>query len=157
MMMRSRRLSTWILLRDRRRAAIHEAGHFTIGRHLGLLTFNARIEKNPIQSRDEKSWIGSAYILPSTTLRKNRMVAVAGADAEFCWDREMFEDTQFDWEDPDIMSETDWARSGCQPGEPSRQLMRAVESTFELFDPTEGQLWSTLLRKARDIIVDSRE
>jgi hypothetical protein len=146
-------ISAW----ERRLAAIHEAGHFTIGRHLGLLTFNARIEKNPNQSRDEKSWLASTIILQSTTLRKNRMVAVAGAVAEFCWKREMFEDTRDAWEDPLTMSDADWALSGCQPGEPSRQLMRAVESTFELLDPTEGQLWSTLLRKARDIIVDSRE
>jgi hypothetical protein len=41
MMMSSRRLSTWILLRDRRRAAIHEAGHFTIGRHLATAAIKA--------------------------------------------------------------------------------------------------------------------
>jgi hypothetical protein len=84
------------------------------------------------------------------------MVAVAGAVAEFCWDEETYEDTQDQWEDPHTMSDSDWALAGCDPGEHTRELMRAVRGVFNLLDPTAGQLWPTVLQKARSIIVDSR-
>jgi hypothetical protein len=95
-----------ISARDRRLAAIHEAGHFTIGRHLGLITFNVRIEKNLIQRPDEKYWVGNTTCQRKTPA-KSRMVAVAGVVAEFCWSGETFEDTQDTWEDPYTMSDTD--------------------------------------------------
>jgi hypothetical protein len=131
---------------NRRLAAIHEAGHFTIARHLGLLAFNARVEKTLIRAPHEKFWIGDTRI-QSTTLAKSRMVAVAGAVAEFCWDEKTYEDTQDGWEDPHTMSDSDWVLARCEPGEPSRELMRAIKQVFGLLDPTEGQLWPTLLQK----------
>jgi hypothetical protein len=157
MMMVSRPLSTvQISARDRRLAAIHEAGHFTIGRHLGLLAVNARIEKTLSGGPHEKLWIGTTKI-QSTTPTKSRMVAVAGAIAEFCWNGETYEDTRDDWDNPLTMSDTDWVLSGCKPGDPSRKLMHAIERVFELLHPTKDQLWPTLLRKARSIIVESRD
>jgi hypothetical protein len=38
-------LPSRIMARDRRRAAIHEAGHVAIGRHIGLHVVFARLEK----------------------------------------------------------------------------------------------------------------
>jgi hypothetical protein len=156
MMIRRPLATVQISARDRRLAAIHEAGHFTIGRHLGLLAINARIEKNLNRGPDEKLWIGNTKI-QRTTPAKSRMVAVAGAVAEFCWNGETYEDTQDDWENPLTMSDTDWVLSGCNPGDPSRELMHAIERVFALFHPTKGQLWPTLLGKARYIIVGSRD
>jgi hypothetical protein len=48
-----------ISARDRRRAAVHEAGHLVMARHLGIVNLGAEIHK--IQPRDiyEKEWIGS--------------------------------------------------------------------------------------------------
>lgn len=142
----------------RRLTAIHEAGHFTIGRHVGLLTFDARIMKNLPRQPDEKFWIGDTTWSPQGATRtKIRMFAVAGAVAECCWMGETFEDTLDGWDEPAAMSQTDWDFSGCAPGEPSRQLMRTIEKVFALLDRTDGKLWRDVLLTARRLIKESRE
>ena len=153
---------TRIVARDRRMAAIHEAGHVTIGRHIGLIGISARLEK--VQKPDvlfDKAWIGQTqYIDPSLlhrTIPSKRMAmfAVAGAVAECCWRGNSFHD--LNWDDPDAMSASDWAGCGCEPGNPTRQFFRTIEVASFLLDRETGALWPTLLSEARRLIVESRE
>jgi hypothetical protein len=151
-----------IMARDRRLAAIHEAGHVIMARHLDVPAV-AWLEKTPTGTADsdvlfQKIWIGhTTYSFNKTlTRRKKVMLAVAGSVAEQCWQRFSFADTLDHWEDPDAMSESDWAGTGCTPGEPSSNLLRIIEDTFSLFNSGTGILWSALIREARSLITNAR-
>jgi hypothetical protein len=50
--------------RERRHAAVHEAGHVVVARHVGLRVLEAGIRKNELQDGDEKEWIGSVQYDP---------------------------------------------------------------------------------------------
>lgn len=153
-----------ISARDRRGAAIHEAGHVTIGRHIGLVGLSARIERNLDGDKFNKLWIGRTRYLPPSAIgrnlpqKKQALVAVAGSVAEFCWEGVNFADTLTDyvWEDPNTMSDTDWAGCGCDPGNPTRQALRAIETVFSLLDRQVGPLWPPLLSEARSLIKEAR-
>jgi len=155
--------------RDRRLAAIHEAGHVTMGRHIGLSRISAWLEKTPNPEPWDKVWIGHTRFLEgrlSKTVRPRlskgffqreyAMFAVAGAVAERCWQHCDFEDALELWDDPDSMSESDWAECCCQPGYPTRELINVINEVFSLFDRKTGKLWPALLAEARELIVDSR-
>jgi hypothetical protein len=145
--------------RERRLAAIHEAGHVVIAKHLRLRVLQADIRKNDLQDLDEKEWTGSVrFQTQGVAARKRRMVAVAGLVAESCWEGKddchgLFEFLVFN---PDGMSESDWEISGCSYGQPSKQLFDAVEQVFELLNNETGGLWNALLLEARRLIVDTR-
>jgi hypothetical protein len=149
--------------KDRRRAAIHEAGHVTIGRYIGLKAVSALLVKVEGGGLCEKHWIGhTRYLSPQilnqkTPRKKLAMFSVAGAVAEFCWQHDTFEETlDYDaWSDENVMSSTDWAGCDCSPGRPTRQLFRTIEATFALLD-RKGELWAELLKEARLLIVMSR-
>src|ERR1700721_3897527 len=74
-----------VIARDRRRAAIHEAGHLVIAEHVGLRCGLARIFPNPepLAGLFEKTWLGQVSYRPCQHVStiKCRMVAVAGAVA----------------------------------------------------------------------------
>ena len=154
-----------IAARDRRNSAIHEAGHVTIGRHIGLAAICAWLEKTPSPGSYDKLWVGHTRYTSSSILvgkmprKKLPLFAVAGAVAEFCWQQVTFDETLGDecWHDVDTMSESDWAGCGCAPGNPTRQLFKTVETVFALLDREAGALWPALLSEARRLIVDSRE
>ena len=160
----SGRMSRWrIEAKDRRCAAVHEAGHITMARHIGLLGAHASLQR--IQSTNllyEKSWIGQTrYLAPErtgTTLssRNRVMFAVAGTVAEFCWQRISFDETEDAWYEPEVMSPTDWAGCNCEPGDPTEQLFAVIETAFSLFDRRSGKLWPEVLNEARLLIEDSR-
>jgi hypothetical protein len=144
--------------RDRRCAAVHEAGHLVVARHLGVIAFGAEIRKIEAQGIDEKEWIGSVRcqtggIDPS----KRRMVAVAGIVAEACWDQLAFDDFYNFEFFSEGMSESDWEMSGCVPSERSEHLGDAMEQAFELLNSETGKLWNALLLEARRLIVRSRQ
>jgi hypothetical protein len=82
-------------------------------------------------------------------------IEVAGAIAEHVsrGDADFLTDEAIWWEEA-IMSETDWERSGCSPGEPDAALMRAVAKVLNLLSgPLRAELYAT----ARGLIVESRE
>jgi hypothetical protein len=68
--------------RDRRKVAIHEAGHAVIARHIGVHVEWAEIFRNPVAGEGEKTWIGRIRFerrpRPGHRARM-AMVAVAGA------------------------------------------------------------------------------
>lgn len=154
-----------VAARDRRYAAIHEAGHVVIGRHIGLRGVRAWLEKtsNP-EPLFDKFWIGKTqYIKPSAlgetmSRKKLALFAVAGAVAERCWNKYTFEDSCGDefWLDENVMSESDWLGCDCDPGNPTRKVFEAIEAAFSLLERNAGALWPALMSEARRLIVDSR-
>jgi hypothetical protein len=153
-----------ISARDRRIAAIHEAGHITMARHIGLTAISAWLVEMPGAGKYEKLWIGHTRFLSPSVLKRKiphmkfAMFAVAGAVAECCWQRTSYDETvDYDtWNEEDAMSESDWASCRCEPGNPSTQLLTTIEAVFLLFDREVGKLWPPLLSEARRLIVNSR-
>lgn len=150
-----------IAARDRRIAAIHEAGHVTMARHVGLTDVSAWLEETRDPGEYDKLWIGhTRYPSPSISRisrRKLAMFAVAGTVAELCWQRETFAETlDFDmWLEPETMSESDWAGCDCEPGNPSPQLLKIIKTVFLLFDREAGKLWPDVVSEARSQMKNS--
>jgi len=152
-----KRLSAW----DRRLAAIHEAGHVTMARYVGLIVTSAWLEETREGGIYEKFWIGhTSYMLPfiskkRISRKKMSMFAVAGTVAERCWHREAFD---YDlWFDAYAMSDSDWAGCDCEPGDPPPQLLEIIKTVFSLFDREAGELWPAVVIEARSLIKDSRD
>jgi hypothetical protein len=150
-----------ISARDRRVAAIHEAGHVTIGRHIGLVSISARLEKVSNPGIDDKFWIGHTQFfrpLPPLPRKTMAMFSVAGAVAECCWKKYTFDSSIDDglWFASEVMSASDWEGCGCTPGKPTQQLFKIIEATFALLDREQGSLWPRLLSEARHLIERNR-
>jgi len=145
--------------RDRRHAAVHEAGHVVAARYLGIRILQAEIRKNEPHDSTDKDWVGSVRCMTEGVVAsKIEVVAVAGLVAEACWDGEIFEQLYEDLKsDPEKMSQSDWDISGCPSGEPSEQFWDAMEQAFELLNRETGKLWNALLLEARGLIVRSRQ
>lgn len=149
---------------DRRKAAIHEAGHIVVSEHVGCPIFGAWIE--PIiplgklfttrsSSFQEKTWVGHARLDRSGVNDFHRcQIGVAGAVAELAWDREPIDPDY--WTEPAIMSEADWQLVGCRSGEPDATLCEAIEQVGEWLRPA-APLWYPLILTARALIIESRE
>ena len=73
--------------RDRRLAAIHEAGHHIIARHRGIHVIDSWIERAGDPTRDTSAWGGRCrWRNPSRVSKVTRcMIAVAGMVAEELW------------------------------------------------------------------------
>jgi hypothetical protein len=150
--------------RDRRLAAIHEAGHYVAARWRGVKAY-AYIFPAPADQPFEKTWLGQTGAA-ETTADTDRLIGVAGAVAEECWlyrnepselEQPWFWEEHF--EDPNAMSRSDWQRAHTRPGNPSDRLMRAVRTIHAAFDPRPGRsghLWPELCSVARELIVHSR-
>jgi hypothetical protein len=142
--------------RDRRTAAIHEAGHLTVAYSLGL---NAHGSIHPVFDNEpgENLWIGVSHLLARPNKRQNRMIGVAGAVAEAlqkAFPEEFLEDEHYFWSSPDAMSETDWRLTGCPPGNPDKLFLAAVEKVASLLQ--RNDIWRELMGTARDLIAASR-
>jgi membrane-associated protease RseP (regulator of RpoE activity) len=145
----------WVYFR--RQAALHEAGHIVIAKRFGSESFGyifPRVPFEKIDSTDDKLWGGQT----SGPLRKLQrlsrirrcMIAVAGAVAEV--GRGELDDILF--YDPDVMSPTDWESAECEPGNPDRTRLRAVDKVAEIFNSDHGR--SELYNMARALIVAAR-
>lgn len=148
--------------RDRRAAAVHEAGHLVMARHFHVVSDEdatylfprARIWRSAtMDSLWEKTWLGECRGLDVRSLSEaqRRMFGIAGYVAEAMWRDEWFDvDTlPLDYDD---LSDTD--KRACGPlGEPLERAARRVE---KLFDRNTGKLWPEVLRVARQLIVESR-
>ena len=136
--------------RDRRRTAIHEAGHLAVAQHLGVPTKDARIwRRDAVEALIETTWGGNIAIgCYGAPIGVRRVVAVAGTIAEAVWTGE----DEVDFDDPGAMSATDWKQAGVQPGDGDR-LLEAAEVAFALLS---GPLWPALVREARRLILEAR-
>ena len=141
---------------DRRRVAIHEAGHTVIARELGILEFGATLTRCADSDPRESTWWSGQHRarLDRVPRRAQTMYAVAGMVAEICWEGET--PLEIDWDDPEILSPTDWGRAGCDPGIPNDALYKAVVSAFAVLNRTDGPLWPDLVREARRLILRFR-
>lgn len=142
----------------RRCAAIHEAGHLVAADWRGVEAYG-RIWATGSDDPNDKPWIGAASMRSRTSAATERLIGVAGAVAEYCWRyqrdaEQLLEDWL--WEDPDIMSPSDWQWARTAPGEPDRHFMRAVERVHAQFNPTDGKLWPEVCGYARQMIINSR-
>jgi hypothetical protein len=145
---------------DRRKAAIHEAGHQVIAQWRGVSS--AASVFPVVNPRDgEKTWVGRASFFSEFTPMSGRLIAVAGAVAEHCWQgrrdgshTDCLED--WIWEDPAGMSDSDWAFARTKPGEPDHHFMRAVGRVHAALNPTDGKLWPELCRTSRTLIAAAR-
>ncbi|WP_069880896.1 hypothetical protein [Bosea sp. BIWAKO-01] len=146
-----------IIARDRRMAAVHEAGHAVVAMHLGFEVVGAFIRPNPTDDiYSEKSYLGQATYEPPSDLSQRRLIAVAGVVAEEVWKARG--PAYGYWPDfvadPACMSPTDWAGTECEPGEPDDNLITAVG---EVEDLLAGELWPKLTALSRKLIdADSR-
>jgi hypothetical protein len=137
--------------RDRRCAAVHEAGHAVVARHFGCEIVSAWIVPADNPGPDEKTWIGRIQIMqaPADPLAR-RMIGVAGEVAEYLWFGGSIEDFY-----PDVMSKSDWRLSGCEPDEPDDLLIDAAAEVGRLLS-RETPHWQALIAEIRHLIVQSR-
>jgi hypothetical protein len=145
-----------IWVRDRRKAALHEAGHIIIANECGVSAYgHIFAHHNP--APDEKRWGGKAVISdPKRFSRLSRlkrcMIAVAGAVGELDEeDLEFPEELSEYWLEPERMSLKDWEMAECNPGNPHRSCCRAIEAVGRLLAPGSPTR-SALLFKARELI-----
>lgn len=159
----SRRKSSRVgtLAGDRRRTAVHEAGHYVIGRHVGLRHVAARIWHEDYGLSDMKLYGGFAGPAcrrewAKLSVKRHMMIGCAGMAAEWAWE-ERFDDGANGWigdhlMDPMAMSASDWNGAYTEPGEPCSKLIRVAEPAAGLFSAHGGPLWPELLRVSRVLI-----
>jgi hypothetical protein len=151
-----KRLEAW----DRRRAAIHEAGHHVMACYRGMEEVDSWIERVGDPTLYEKSWVGRCrWHRPHPEAGQHDvMIAIAGLIAEALWragdDLEPM-DIYDMLDDPYCMSESDWQGAGLNPDVGfTRKQQREIDEAFDLL---RGPLWPELLRQARTLIIESRE
>jgi hypothetical protein len=142
-----------IAARDRRSAAVHEAGHLVVARQYGLKIHSAWIVPNETKDpRQERTWDGQVQITTTSAPEiVRRMVGVAGAVAEHLWRGRWIED----YSPEGNMSESDWHLAGCNPDEPDDAFMHAVEEVGQLFE-RDGLGWQELIAESRRLIIAGR-
>ncbi len=150
---------------ERRVAAVHEAGHFVVARHLGLRSAAAWLSRRTdvADPLADKLWVGyashSSAARHRLSTRRAMMYGVAGAVAEEAWDLRGVPE-ECDWLDPwDFlevggMSDTDWTTARSDPRRVTPKLVRAVEDVRTLLQPATGPLWHPLCTAARALIRD---
>jgi hypothetical protein len=138
-----------IAARDRRSAAVHEAGHLVVARWAGAEITSAWIAPNNSPAADEKTWGGGVQIVDRTVLdpHRRRMIGVAGLIAEHLWGGGWIDDF---WPEGN-MSESDWHMAECEPDQPDEALWRAIDSVGRMFT-VDGPVWPVVLREARRLI-----
>jgi hypothetical protein len=147
--------------RDRRRAAIHEAGHHVMACYRGKLEVYSWIERAGDPTRYESSWIGHCrWRIPHPgSLEQDVMIGVAGMIAEQLWlagnDPDRMDNIYDLMDDPNCMSESDWCGAGIDRDAGLTEVQcPQIEAAIDLLS---GPLWSELLRQARRLIVESRD
>jgi hypothetical protein len=141
-----------IFARDRRSAAVHEAGHVVVTRILDLEIMSAWIVPNDGDDT-ERTWAGRVQIanVRGAGDLARRMVGVAGSVAEHLWRSEWIEDY---WPDEE-MSDSDWQLAGCEPGKPDDLFENAIQEVADLL-VRDGPGWKMLVAESRRLIVASR-
>jgi len=147
--------ATRVLARDRRLAAVHQAGHVVVAAHFGLKPARARIRRVDAPMPDQRVWTGRIQFsgLDILSPLERRTLGCAGVAAELVWRREDLHPDH--WIEAGHMSASDWRLSGCEPGEPDDLCIEAIEELQYLLSE-DGPLWSDLLRQARQLIIEAR-
>jgi hypothetical protein len=142
-----------ICVRDRRMAAVHEAGHIVTARALGFEVLSAWIGKNEGEVV-ERTWIGDVRLhLEKADDVSRRMVGVAGSVAAHLSRGGFIED--YCPEDEGSMSRSDWQMAGCAPNVPDDLFRDAVGEVGRLL-ARDGAGWKELIAESRRLIFASR-
>jgi hypothetical protein len=148
---------------DRRKLAVHEAGHAVIALHLGYDPDVAIWYTGSDDPLTEKAWLGQTRMSmpPTTPVEHHRMIGVAGMVAEDIWANRHAWDAYADpwyWEDtlwdPDCMSPTDWRLCGYADGEFDNYL---TDTAAEVARLLTGELWPNLIATSRWLITEARQ
>jgi hypothetical protein len=136
--------------KERRLAAVREAGHVVIARRVGLEIVSAWIASGGGQGE----WIGQTQFRNANGTDKFalRMVGVAGSVATHLWCGRSIEDIFPEGS----MSECDWHLAGYSVNANDAQLMDAVRGVAYLL-VREGPGWQELIAETRWLILDSRK
>ena len=143
--------------RDRRLAAVHEAGHVVIAR---MFSIKADAYIRPVLGNVdvlyESMWIGQTLYnrRDLRSRREHAMFGVAGAVAKLCWRGEFIDDESI-WYEPEMMSESDWESTGCVPGEPDENCLEAISAVAAVLERGASH-WDDLVSVARDLIISSQ-
>jgi hypothetical protein len=143
--------------RDRRMAAIHEAGHVVIAKMLRVPVGPAYVYLTTGRRLDplcHKTWRGKTHCGYQRAKKRQRlMIGVAGAVAELAWRGEAI-DEDF-WFEPTMMSASDWRLVECKPGSPDRNCINVIATVAEVLERGASH-WPNLLTEARRLIINSR-
>src|SRR5262249_11675016 len=126
---------------DKRMAAIHEAGHATVGVALGCFG-EAWLRRNESGGLEEKCWVGS-YMWPTGQLKraKKAVVGVAGMVAEaLAEEPECSEENILDWWESEVYCPSPTDLASIPRGTVARfravrqavHILREKQSLFEL-------------------------
>ncbi|EBU7498354.1 hypothetical protein DK058_26140, partial [Salmonella enterica subsp. enterica serovar Typhi] len=134
--------------RDRRKAAIHEAGHMVVASALGYYPRGWIFENEHVSDPlDQKMWGGRTTIRGLVDLDDRKLIGVAGFVAETIWD--CVEDVDLGdmlaW-DQNMMSSSDWQMCGAEPGECKEDIEESAKKAHALL---AGQHRKHLFRIAR--------
>ena len=147
--------------KDRKRAAIHEAGHVVVAQALGIKVASARIWRFDTGSIAEHCWRGQVAFdfrdheeYTPAGRSKVRAIAFAGSVAEYIYESHSEPDPDCWSLDPDIMSPTDWEMARCKPCQLDNAAIKSIfrASYFLAYD---GARWSKLLASARQLIIEA--
>ncbi len=145
---------------DQENAAVHEAGHLVVARHVFANHFwsyhhlKARIYRVPEGTRCGSTWNGDFPFEPFDLPPEERAkIGVAGVIAITRWRGKSVQD--LDWKNPKTMSKCNWGICDCEPGQPTRVLLTAADAVFTLLDPA-ADCWSDVFKEARRLIEESR-
>lgn len=146
--------------RERRLAALHEAGHAVLAREIGMLGVSAEIWRARDPSPERNSWVGQMHFLDSLGKKapfKRSMIGVAGLVAVNLFLKRR---AAASFSGIESLSPTDLAiagvgrdaEGGLDAGD-VRHLMRACQAVALVFrDPDIRRL---LLRTARRLILEA--
>ena len=134
--------------KDRRMAAMHEAGHMVIARWAGIRPVGAWIcQKAEVPDLELKGFGGQCVYYTHHLARlsqiRRMMIGVAGAMAEAVWENKFINESIYA---PDVlylgdaMSDTDWPE-GTSPDEWPVKLERASEKVVDLLENELRQDW----------------
>jgi hypothetical protein len=142
--------------RDRRDAAVHEAGHVVVARHVGVTVVRAYIYPVPDALDDylnRTMWNGDTVLARFDNASPEQLakIAVAGAIATLSWRGKPIELWKFQ-----MKSFGDWAMCGCQPGRATIEMEDAAVAVYALFNSGNRVLWKAVCQGARRLIENSR-
>lgn len=138
-----------IRARERRLAAVREAGHVIVARRAGLEVVSAWIAPEA----GGRTWIGQIQFRSMRWAEEHvrRMVGVAGSVADHLWRGGWIED----YSPRGSMSESDWHLAGCVQDEAHDLLMDAARDVARIL-ARGGSGWQALIAESRWLIISSR-